>query len=278
MTEASCPSCSVAIAGEYRFCPNCGYDLQKPIVCPTCQYSNESNSKFCQECGLDLRARPSAKAHSKKTASAAKTAVTEMEPPPGNGITIEFPYSTSQSFDFALECAKRFPTFSQYGEDKKAVYRVTFDPSEMDSGLELIQHLKGWRRRTVYVDGEKLTWDSVFSFSWCYERKSASYKPELYCFGYENDYEFNIWGCVQARLPFIENSNWFCWGSWLNDKGDWQFDKERIRHELEKALYPYRFCPALKHGLVEDVLSAFPDIVNPLKDGNWKFVESWGRS
>ena len=146
----------------------------------------------------------------------------------------------------------------------------------MDSGLELVQHLKGWRRRTVYVDGEKVTWDSVFSFSWCYERKSASFKPELYCFGYENDYEFNSWGCIQARLPFTENSNWFCWGSWLNDKGDWQFDKERIRHELEKALYPYRFCPALKHELVEDVLSAFPDMVNPIRDGNWKFVESWG--
>src|SRR5258705_13460560 len=134
MPEAPCPSCSVAIAVAFKFCPNCGYDLQKPIVCPTCQYPNESNSKFCQECGLDLRGRASAKAHSKRSAADAKPAVTEIEPPPCNGITIEFPYSTSQSFDFALECAKRFPTFSHYGEDKKSVYRVTFDPSEMDSG------------------------------------------------------------------------------------------------------------------------------------------------
>jgi len=202
--------------------------------------------------------------------------VTEIEAPSSVGITIEFPYSSAQSFDFAVECARKFATFREYGKDKKAIYRVTFDASQIESSLDLIEHLKGWRRRTVYVDGEKVTWDSVFSFTWCYERKKASYKPELYCFGYENEYDFNIWGCIQARLPFTENANWFSWGRWLNEKGDWQFDKERIRHELEKALYPYRYCPALQAGLVEDVLQALPEVVNPFSDKNWKFVERWG--
>jgi double zinc ribbon protein len=276
MTENSCPSCSLAVAGEFRFCPHCGYDLHQPIVCPDCQYANESNSKFCQECGLGLRTGQSSKTRSKRSASPAQGTVMEIEPPPSSGITIEFPFSTAQSFDFAVESARKFPTFREYGKDKKAVYRVTFASSQIDSSLDLVEHLKGWRRRTVYVDGEKVTWDSVFSFTWCHERKKVSYKPELYCFGYESEYEYNIWGCIQARLPFAENANWFCWGRWLNENGDWQFDKERIRHELEKNLYAYRFCPALQPGLVEDVLQALPDIVNPIKDSNWKFVERWG--
>src|SRR5437879_112822 len=61
-------------------------------------------------------------------------------------------------------------------------------------------------------------------------------------------------GAAYKRLPFTENAEWFCWGRWLNQQGDWQFDKERIRHELEKALYAYRYCPALQPSLVEDVL------------------------
>lgn len=270
MPPNTCPSCNVELTGEFRFCPNCGHDLKKPIVCPNCEYQNESNSKFCQECGT-----PPTKTRTKAKTADSQPAIVEIEPPPSNGITIEFPYSSAQTFEFAVECAKKFPTFKQYGEDKKAIYRVTFQPFEMESAIELVEHLKGWRR-TVYVDGEKVTWDSVFSFSWCYEKKKASFKPEFYCFGYENEYEFNVWGCIQARLPFTENSQWFCWGSYLNNKGDWKFDKERIRHELQKTLYPYRFCPALQHGLVEDVLNALPDVVNPNRDKNWKFVERWG--
>lgn len=276
MSQNVCPSCGKELTSEFRFCPYCGYDMQKPIICPSCQYLNESNSKFCQECGAPLRDMVSSKPQTKSSVADKQTVVVEIESPPSSGITIEFPYSSAQTFDFAVECAKRFPTFRQYGKDKKAIYRVTFDPQDMASALELVEYLKGWRRRVVYVDGEKVTWDSVFSFAWCYERKRASFKPEFYCFGYENEYEFNVWGCIQAHLPFTEHAQWFCWGTWLNNRGDWRFDKERIRHELQKSLYPYRFCPALQPQLIEDVLAALPDVVNPSKDKNWKFVERWG--
>lgn len=276
MPQNTCPSCNVELAAEFRFCPNCGHDLQQPIVCPNCKYLNESNSKFCQECGLPLRSTPSVKVQEKPKALEPPTPVVKIEPPPNKGITIEFPYSSSQTFDFAVECAKKFSTFRQYGEDKKAIYRVTFPPQEIDTSTQLIEYLKGWRRKTVYVDGEKVMWESVFSFIWCYERKNASFKPELYCFGYENEYDFNVWGCIQAHMPFSDHGQWFCWGTWLNNKGDWKFDKEHILHELQRTLYPYRFCPALQQELIKDVLKALPDVVNPNKNKNWVFIERWG--
>lgn len=275
MAQNLCPSCNAELKVDFRFCPNCGHDLQKPPVCPNCEYPNVSNLKFCPQCGSSLHGKPASKTKTKSKPTEMKTAVIEIEPPPNNGITIEFPHTSSQTFDFAVECAKKFPTFDQYGEGKKAIYRVTFDPSEMASVIELLENLKGWRRRTVFVDGQKVTWESVFSFAYCYIKKGASFKPELYCFGYENEYQFNIWGCFQTKLSFIENAPWFCWGRWLNDKGDWQFDKERISHELQKNLYPYRFCPALQLGLVEEALKVLPTVVNPTKDKNWKFIERW---
>lgn len=277
MPTPTCPSCASDLQEDFRFCPYCGRDLLKPLLCPNCGFENESNSRFCQECGTPLRVSPTVPpSPAKATRTKPDVATPELEPPPQAGITIEFPYSSSQSFDFAVKAAAGFPSFHQYGQEKKAIYRVTLQPAELDSALDLLENMKGWRRRTVYVDGEKVTWDSVFSYEWCYRRKKASFKPEFYCFGYDNEYEFNVWGCIQSHLPFTENAEWFTWGQWMNNKGDWKFDKERIRHSLQKALYTYRFCPALQPELVEDVLAAISDVVNPSRDKNWKFVEEWG--
>lgn len=176
---------------DFRFCPGCGYDLKKPIICPNCQYSNESNSRFCQECGTSLRISNNIKTSTKKNGDAEPEILVAIEPPPKVGITIEFPYSTAQSFDFAVDAARKYPTFKQFGQDKKAIYRVILQPDEMDTASDLLENLKGWRKRTVYVEGEKVTWESVFSFSWCYEKKKASFKPDFYCFGFENEYQFN---------------------------------------------------------------------------------------
>lgn len=248
---------------------------QKPVNNLNSEYPNESNSKFSQECGTPLSGKVTTQRRTKAKAADPQAGVL-IEPPPSTGITIEFQYSSDQSFKFAVKCAKKFHTFRQYGDDEKAIYRITLKANEMDFATELIDHLKGLQKRAVYVDGEKVTWESVFSFAWCYERRKSSLKPELYCFGYENGRDFNAWGCIKALLPFTENSKWFCWGSWLNDKGDWKFNKERIRHELQKRLYPHRFCPAYQPELVEDVLNALPDVVNPHKDKNWKFIMRWG--
>ena len=118
--------------------------------------------------------------------------------------------------------------------------------------------------------------DNVFNYLWCYNQRKKSFKPDLYCFGYENKWQFNIWGCIQTQLNFTENSDLFKYGEWLNKDGDWRFDKERIRHALEKNIYHNRFCPAINLSLIEEVVAFFPEIVNPSKNKNWRFRENFG--
>jgi hypothetical protein len=267
-----CPNCSNEIQDSFNFCPKCGSDLGKPIVCSNCNYPNEPNSKFCQECGEPLFERFKKKEMKPKET---KTEIVEIPEPSKSGITIEFPYTTAQSFEFAIKEAKEFETFEQFGSDKKAIYRVTLAENELYKAKNLLEQLKGWRKRTVYVNGEKVQWDSVFDFTWCYERKLSSFKPEYYCFGYENEWDFNIWGCMRAMMPFTSHSQWFTYGKWLNNNGDWQFDKERIKHELAKNLHSHRYCPALNPTLIQEVIEALPNVVNPNKNKNWKFIESY---
>lgn len=195
---------------------------------------------------------------------------------PSSGITIEFPYSSSLSFYFAVEEAKKHPAFRQFGEGKKVIYRVTYNHNEMEAAAKLAEYLKGWRSVVVYLDGSKTTWDSVISFAWCFKKRQASYKPEYYCYGFENKWQHNIWGCINSQLNFREHDEWFCWGEFIDDRGTWRFDKNRIRRELERNLYPYRFCPAFDEDKLKAVLDAFPIEVDPTKDKNWKFIESCG--
>lgn len=271
MTNKVCEKCGFELQDNFLFCPGCGRDLQREGICKNCGHKNTKDSNFCQKCGDSLKQKftPKAKEKEEDYKDAKETEI------PPFGITVEFPYSSSQSFDFAVEESKKHPSFKQFGEGKKVVHRVTYKQEEMEAAAKLAEYLKGWRTRVVYVDGKKTTWDSVFSFTWCFEKKQASYKPEFYCYGYENEWQQNIWGCINSQLSFRDRDEWFCWGEFTDKKGTWKFDKDRIRHELEKNLFPYRFCPAFDEARLEAMLDAFPDEVNPIKDNNWKFVESW---
>ena len=238
-----CQNCSTEIQDSFNFCPTCSsVSFGKPNICKNCNYSNQPNSKFCQECGEALFEKFKKKASNSKTE---KPELVEVPEPSSNGITIEFPFTSSQSFEFAVKEAKLFDTFEQFGENKKAIFRVSLNENELYKAKELLIQLKGWRKRVVYVNGEKVLWDSVFDFTSCYERKLSSYKPEYYCFRYENEWDFNIWGCMKAMMPFVSHSQWFTFGKWINNDGDWEFDKERIKHELAKNLYSHWFCPVL---------------------------------
>ncbi len=62
---------------------------------------------------LYLRSLKNGKANSRK-----KSNLVELPEPTNNGITIEFPYTTAQSFEFALKEASKFDTFEQFGNDK----------------------------------------------------------------------------------------------------------------------------------------------------------------
>lgn len=199
-------------------------------------------------------------------------------PVPPRGIVIEFRHSSSPNFDLAVQEARKLPSFQQYGQGRKAVYRVVIGEAQIGDVIDLVDFIQNWKVASLYVNGERVPFKSVFGFLSCYRRKQTSYNPDLYCFGFENETSINIWGCIQAHMPFTSYARWFTYGRWLNKKGDWQFDKKRIAFELEKALYPYRYCPALDPELVRDAVAALPDKVNPLKDKNWMFYRAWDPS
>lgn len=270
-----CPNCNANIDDNFKFCPSCGVDLHKPIICPECKYENEPNSKFCQECGKSLTNKNNQKSTDTVKPPISWKILEEIDPVPSCGMTIEFPYSSSSSFEFAVKEAEKFSSFVKFRDGKDAIYRITINEKDTEMIAELLEQLKGWRKRTVYVNGEKVPWDSVFGYLWCFNQKRSNFRPDLYCFGYDNAWEFNLWGCLRLNMPFSSRSPWGTYGKWLNNKGDWQFDKNQILFEIKKNIYNFRYCPAVNLKMIEEVLALIPNSVNPFKNHDWKFIESY---
>lgn len=232
-------------------------------TCPSCKALMPPASKFCPSCGASISDKPKDK----------KVLVEKPEPVPSTGITVEFLFSSSGSFEQAVQEAKKAETFRMFGEGKQAVYRMNYPRKEIERFLPLLEYLKGWRKRKVYVDGELQQWDSVFAFTWCFFQREAAYRSHEYCFFGMNN-TLNIWGCTQARLDFADYTDLFKMGS-FKDARTFVFNKERIRHDLQNNLFPYRFCPALNFDLVEAVIREFPDVIDPQKDKNWGYRETY---
>ena len=258
-----CESCSHIRRKEYNFCPNCGIDFEPRVTCSYCRSDISSASIYCSNCG-----KP--QGNSIKPTSSLQVVET-----PEKGITIEFKQSTSSSFDLALIEARKLDSYRQIGSGKKTIYRVNVGASDISMLHPLVELIELWRNKGVYIDGKKHKWDEVFRYVWCFEKKTTSYKPKFYCYGYEDQYNVNVWGCLHTGLAAFKSSKLYTYGKWLNNDCDWQFDKDRIKHELERSLHEYRFCPAMDHALIIETLGVFPDIVNPKTNDSWEFIESY---
>ena len=60
-------------------------------------------------------------------------------PPPSSLVTIEFRYSSSPSYEFAVQEASKFPSYEKFGAGLKKFHRVTVSISELESLANLLE-------------------------------------------------------------------------------------------------------------------------------------------
>ena len=230
-------------------------------LCPSCGTSADAEACFCPNCGSSLTA----------TDEAVQIELTI----PSSGLSIEFAESTAASFPKALELAKLTDGFQSCKKNKKTWYLAVYPSGNLEVVMPLVESLSAIRNRRLYIDGQEKLWEDVFSFAWCATGRATAYRPIEYCFG-KDEKRFNLWGCKQANMEWIDGATWFCYGRWekvgiIGGKFQWRFDKDRIRHELAAKLFRYRFCPHIKMQLYEAVLKYLPDTVVPDSDRNWGY-------
>ncbi len=202
-----------------------------------------------------------------------------MDLKPCNTIRIEFAQSASPTFGKALDVARKFAGFSEAGEAKQKTFSVDFPWEEWDAAVELLDYLKGWRNRWVYVDGEKRDWAAVLHFLHCFNARKSAFNPEYHCVEGEYKNDIHPFGCVFSGLSLVwPSTGWLQAGKFDNDLV-FHFDKQEMRKILEEHLFKVRFCPALNLRRAEEVLRVFPGTANPRREKHWEYdTTQWSRA
>lgn len=230
------------------------------IACLKCCIQCQATAKFCPECGTPIKGQP-------------QTQATKLEfDYPKSGVAIEFAETTAATFDGALKAAKASPSYQEIERSKKRWFLAAWPTSNVADTLEVVANLKGVRNRKVYIDATEYPWDEVYGFLWCGDQREAAYKPAEYCFG-ADEKRPNLWGCKQLGMDWVQWADWFTYGKWIN-KDTFQFDKNRIAHEVETNSHRLRFCPHLRRDLLQTVFQLFPDCVRVADREGWKYKEN----
>lgn len=229
--------------------------------CPSCGTDVAGKPKFCPECGASLSGE------AKQVPTAVEISV------PDFGVTIAFAESTGAGFPDALALAKQMDTFQQAVKAGKNWYAVTAPPETIELLLEIAEKLRGLRHREVFVAGKKDDWDSVFGFASCYFERAKSYHPVEYCFGVDEG-RFNIWGCKLSTPAWGSSADWYAFGRFVNPK-TFEFDHDRIKHEIRQRLERARFCPRLRRRFISAVLKHLPRQAKVTGSADWDYREGY---
>jgi hypothetical protein len=202
-----------------------------------------------------------------------------MDLNPCSTIRIEFAHSASPTFSKALDVARKFAGFSEAGSAKTKTYSVGVPWEEWEEAIELVEYLKGWRNRWVYVDGEKSDWSAVLHFLHCFNARKSAYNPEYHCVEGEYKTDIHPFGCVFSGLSLVWPSTGWLQAGNFDREIVFHFDKQEMRKILEESLFKVRFCPALDLRRAEEVLRVFPDNANPRRDKRWEYdTAQWSRA
>lgn len=230
------------------------------IACAKCGVQCQATAKFCPECGVPIQGQ-------------AQTQATKLEfDYPKSGAAIEFAETTVATFDGALRAARASTSYQEIERSKKRWFLAAWPAGSIADTLELVANLKGVRNRKVYIDGTEYPWDEVFGFLWCGEQRESAYKPAEYCFG-ADEKRPNLWGCKQLHMDWVQWAEWFTYGKWVS-KDTFQFDKDRIAHEVEANSHRLRFCPHLRRNLLQAVFQSLPDRVRVSDRDGWKYKKN----
>lgn len=239
-------------------------NLGAKINCPKCGQNSPADAKFCPNCGGPI---------------SAEQKVQLSFSIPDSGYAIEFAESTASNFPAALALATKAFGYQTCVKSGKTWHLAVYGGEQFDQVTALATLLSGIKNKKLHINGKEEAWDDVFGFIWCEAQRRSAYRPDEYCFGLDEK-RLNLWGCKQVRMDWTEWGEWFSFGQFIKANGrnsyTWQFDKQKIVHELNSKIYKLRFCPHLNMQLIQAIIELLPDEieVSP-RSAEWSFKHSY---
>lgn len=231
------------------------------LICDKCNNKIDEVFKFCPHCGdpVDF--------NDKKT--------TEINQ--GSSYTLlTFGYSSSPSYEKAVEICKKIPTYKIQGDGKNIVHEVTIPTTEILLIVNLWEIISNWKTSKMLINGKICTKkDLAYNGIGCYRNCLNAVDKDKFCYGKQNNWEFNIWGCKKLQMPmFAYGDSWLTYGR-FDKNGFWYFDKLKIKEELEERIKDIELCPILNTKRIYDALNLLPEKIDPRFDPNFEYLRRY---
>ena len=199
---------------------------------------------------------------------------------PSFDVKITFGKSSSQKRQEAIDFISTQSTFELQGEGKEAIYSATFNTSDIESLYKMLDLTSGWKTQKIEIEDEIIKSGDLRNSLYCYRQKRNESASNEWCKQSNiHDVKQNPFNCKQIYFNEIESGSWDEYGYIDTDKGEWIFDKIKIKERFEEEIHKLKFCPLFDPKKILDVVKKLPDRINPKTDTNWAFrsqdYETW---
>ena len=171
---------------------------------------------------------------------------------------ITFGYSSSNSYDSAVEVAKRFPSYSISGSGKSVIHKVSAPVTEIQALTTLFDIVGSWKTSSLSIDGESCSKKNLVYFGLgCYAERQRMGCDPAYCWGAFP--LLSIVGCKRLEIyntvlmPFM--------GFITRGEKEWRVNKALIHDHIARKRNENRFCPIVASTNWELFLSVIPDTI-----------------
>lgn len=201
----------------------------------------------------------------------------------GTDVTISFGKSTSKNREEAINLAKSLPSYSVSGEGKDCIHTVEINTADISTLVAMLDLTKGWKSQKITVNGKSIHSGTLRDSIYCFKTKHETGAASDYC--KEKQYDTsrkNLFGCRRIEFKNLEGGRWLEYGYVDTRNGEWVFDKDAIRRDIEAQIEGIELCPLFDpkgvRSKIESEVNKLPDRVNPMSDNSWGFIDSENRT
>ena len=187
-------------------------------------------------------------------------------------VKISFGRSSSKKRQEAIEFISNQTSFIKDGDGVDAHYSAEFSTSDIYSLFKMLDLTSGWKSQRIEINSEEVHSTKLRNSLWCYRQKCEEKAGREWCMISEyNENKSNPFNCRQIQFHQFESGNWDDFGYIDSDNGDWVFDKQRIKEELESNIIRLNYCPLLESDKILKVADELPERLNPKINLDWAF-------
>lgn len=200
------------------------------------------------------------------------SSIQKRKKPVGKQVKISFGQSSSSKREEAIKYISQMPTFQKSGEDKNAIYSATVFASDISVLYTLLDLTSGWKSQHIEIDGEIVKSTDLRNSLWCFKQKCESHSSGSWCKKSNHSHgNKNPFGCSQVYFTEFNDDQWKRFGYIDTDRGEWVFDREAIKNELEEQIRRFKYCPLINPDNILKVMEKVPDRIRPSENLEWGF-------